>query len=148
MWDKHLEGVYRGTVPSARLRRSGVTELNRCVSGEELNNYEYNIINAVSLQADDPGGLLHVSGGDDRLRCHPQPGAPLGGLHHRWSSGVNQSPPSHALVLVPPVAGSLLSEHQFEEILCFLHSDVCVCVFPLSSHMHSHTVRIGILHTL
>lgn len=47
----------------------------------------------MSLQADDLGGLLHVSGGDDRLRRHPQPGPPLGGLHHRWSSGVNPPAP-------------------------------------------------------
>lgn len=49
-------------------------------------------MNVVSLQADDPGGLLHVSGGDDRLRRHPPPGAPVGGLHHRRSSGVTRSP--------------------------------------------------------
>lgn len=45
-------------------------------------------ISLVSFQADDTGGLLHVSGGDDSLRCYTQPWAPLGGLHHRWSSRV------------------------------------------------------------
>ena len=40
------------------------------------------------FQADDAGGLLHVSGGDDSLRCYAQPGSPLGGLHHRWSARV------------------------------------------------------------
>lgn len=67
-------------------QRGSMTEPNRCVSGEEINHQ----INVVSLQADDPGGLLHVSGGDDHLRRHPQPGAPVGGLYHCWSSGVNQ----------------------------------------------------------
>lgn len=52
-------------------------------------------VSLVFFQADNPGGLLHVSGGDDRLCCYPQSGTPLGGLHHRWSSWVG----SYLLIL-------------------------------------------------
>lgn len=51
-------------------------------------------ISLVFFQADNPGGLLHVSGGDDRLCCYPQSGTPLGGLRHRWGSWVD----SHLLI--------------------------------------------------
>lgn len=66
-------------------QRGGGTHPGGRLSGGDRSNQ----INVVSLQADDPGGLLHVSGWDDRLHSHPGPGTPLGGLHHRWSPGVN-----------------------------------------------------------
>lgn len=50
---------------------------------------EINTFLFLFFQADNSGRLLHESGWDDSLCCHPQSGTPLGGLHHSWSSWVD-----------------------------------------------------------
>ena len=94
----------------------------------------------LSLQADDPGSLLHVFGGNDRPHRHPQPGASLGGLHQRRSSGVNR-------VLRARVSGSLPSEHKFGKSLCSLCSDVCVSLKQQHTHSQSWTLASGYLQS-